>query len=189
MRPFHIEKIEPFDTAFLVTPLLAEDERGYVLKSYHAPTLEKAGISHPLTEVFYTSSKKGVVRALHFQLVKPQGKLVRCVSGKIWDVIVDFRVNSPTFGQWKSFELTVDSPQVFVPHGFAHGYLVLEDSIVSYQCDEVFYGEYDSGVRWDDKEIGISWQTERVDQIILSEKDKELPTFAEYCKNPNAFRL
>lgn len=189
MRPFEIKKIEPFDTAFLITPLLAEDERGYVLKNYHQPTFENHGINHPLTEVFYTSSKKGVMRAIHFQVVKPQGKLVRCVCGKIYDVIVDLRVDSPTYKQWKSFILTEDSPQILVPHGFGHGYLVLEDSVVSYQCDEIFYGEYDTGILWDDPELAIKWPLEQVDSLILSQKDKELQSLNSYEKTAEKFTI
>lgn len=188
MRTFDLEKIQPFDSAYLFTPLLAEDERGYVLKSYHTPTLEKQGINHPLKEVFYTSSKKGVVRALHFQVVKPQGKLVRCVHGKIYDVIVDLRVDSPTYKSWKSFILTPESPQVLLPHGFGHGYLVLEDSLVSYQCDEVFYGEYDTGICWDDPDLAITWPTEEVDTIILSDKDKNLQSLQAYEKTDTKFK-
>lgn len=189
MRPFQFEQIKPFQEAFLITPFLAEDDRGYVLKNYHAPTFAQNGITHPLHEVFYTSSKRGVVRAIHFQVVKPQAKLVRCVSGKIYDVIVDLRVDSPTYKQWKGFTLTADGPEILVPHGFGHGYLVLEDSVVSYQCDEIFYGEYDAGVTWEDKDLGILWPVDQVETIILSKKDKELQSLAEYEAKEDAFRL
>ncbi len=187
MRNFSFEKIEPFDSAMLIYPLLAQDDRGYVLKDYHEETFLKNGVKHPLKEVFYTSSKKGVVRAVHFQLVKPQAKLVRCVSGKIYDVIVDLRLSSPTYRQWRSFELVPEGAQLYIPHGFGHGYLVLEDSIVAYKCDEKFYGEHDSGVRWNDAALNIAWPTETVESIIISQKDKDMQTLQEYEARQDAF--
>ncbi len=189
MRHFSFEKIEPFDGPMLIYPLLAEDERGYVLKDYHEEMFLSHGICHPLREVFYTSSKQGVVRAIHFQVVKPQGKLVRCVSGKIYDVIVDLRVDSPTYKEWMGFELTPEGPQLYIPHGFGHGYLVLEDSIVSYKCDEKFYSEYDSGVKWNDKCLNIDWPVELVETIVLSKKDEEMQDLRTYEQSGHEFRL
>ncbi len=187
MRNFSFSKIEPFDGAMLIYPLLAEDERGYVIKDYHEQTFLSNGVELGLREVFYTSSKKGVIRAVHFQTTKPQAKLVRCVSGKIFDVIVDLRIDSPTYKQWKGFELKPQSQQIYIPHGFGHGYLVLEDSIVSYKCDEKFYGEYDSGVKWDDKELSIEWPVGLVDEIILSKKDEDMQSLAKYEQGEDAF--
>lgn len=100
------------------------------------------GIEHELKEVFYTISKKGVIRAMHFQLVKQQAKLVRCISGHVYDVIIDLRLDSPTFGKWQGFDLTGENQKtLYIPQFFGHGYLVLEDSVVSYKCGEVFYSE------------------------------------------------
>ena len=189
MRQFQFKQIEEFDSAYEIFPLLVEDDRGYVIKDYHEETMKKNGIELPLKEVFYTKSKKGVIRAIHFQLVKPQAKLVRCVRGKIFDVIVDLRVNSLTYKKWKGFLLDENSQELYIPHGFGHGYLVLEDSIVSYKCDENFYGEYDSGICWNDPDIDIKWPLEQVDNIILSDKDKSLQTLKEYEQNKNAFRI
>lgn len=187
-----IKKFEINETKFegvkLITPFIAEDERGAFIKDYSKELFENNQIDHELKEVFYTISHKGVVRAIHFQRVKEQAKLVRCISGKIFDVVVDLRKDSNTFGQWIGFELSGDNCcELLIPEHFGHGYLVLEDSIVSYKCAEKFYGEYDDGIRWNDAEINVKWPLELVDNnVILSDKDKNLQSFAEfrdkYCK-------
>ncbi len=170
--------------AFLITPFYATDERGGFIKDYNVDTFRANGIEHELKEVFYTVSKRGVIRATHFQLVKQQAKLVRCVSGHVYDVIVDLRPNSPTFGQWRGFHLTGENQNtLYIPEYFGHGYLVLEDSVVSYKCGEVFYGEGDSGIMYNDPEIGIEWAFEAIggiENMIISEKDKKLMSFDDY---------
>ena len=114
--------------------------------------------------------------------MKEQAKLVRCVSGKIYDVIVDLREDSPTFGEWRGFFLSEENKeQLFIPEHFGHGYLVIEPSIVSYKCGEKYYGEYDDGIMWNDSALGIEWPLELVsNEIILSDKDKELQSFEEF---------
>lgn len=181
IQPFSVENTR-FDPVKLVHPFVATDERGAFVKDYSDAKLQELGISHPLKEVFYTYSHRGVVRALHFQLTRTQPKLVRVVKGAVYDVVVDLRKDSPTFGQWQGFNLTEENYlEILVPSGFGHGYLVLEDSIVSYKCAEDFYGQYDSGIRWDDPEIAISWPLEKVgNQVILSEKDRTLMTLREF---------
>lgn len=180
VQSFHFEKLR-LEGAWVIDPFIAYDERGYFIKDYSAEAFQRAGITHDLKEVFYTNSHKGVVRAIHFQRVKQQPKLVRCVSGKVYDVIVDLRKNSPTFGQWEGFTLSEENKkELLVPAGFGHGYLVLEPSIVSYKCAERFYGEYDDGIFWNDPDLGISWPTGLVDRIILSEKDQKLDSFAAF---------
>lgn len=167
--------------AYLIKPFIATDSRGSFIKDYSEEVFENEGIVHVLKEVFYTVSKKGVIRAIHFQKVKEQAKLVRCVHGKIYDVIVDLRPNSPTFKKWLGFELSSENNlSLFVPQGFGHGYIVLEESIVSYKCAEKFYGEYDAGIIWNDRDLNINWPIHLVDEIILSDKDRNLPTFKEY---------
>ena len=172
--------------AYLIQPFYAPDERGGFIKDYNIDMFRANGIEHELKEVFYTVSRRGVIRAQHFQRVKEQAKLVRCISGHVYDVIIDLRKDSPTFGQWLGFDLTGENRRcLYVPQHFGHGYLVIEDSVVSYQCGEVFYGEYDSGIRWDDPDMGIQWPLERiggVENLILSEKDKNLQSFAEFLK-------
>ena len=141
--------------------------------------------------MFYTTSHKGVIRALHFQRVKQQPKLVRCIYGRVWDVVVDLRKDSPTFQQWLSFELDgKNHKEILVPAGCAHGYLVLEDSVVSYKCSEKFYGEYDDGIFWEDAELSIPWPLELIggrENIILAEKDKNLQSFTCFMEIHGGF--
>jgi len=141
-------------------------------------------LHHKLLEVFYSYSHKGVIRGLHFQKIKEQTKLVRCIQGHIYDVIVDLRRESPTFKQWQSFDLSSENNnELFVPEHFGHGFIALEDSIVSYKCGEMFYNEYDSGIIWNDPDINIYWPIDKVggiEKIIISEKDKNLQTFKDF---------
>lgn len=188
IQKFSFEKLE-LAGAYLIKPFVAYDERGYFIKDYSKEVFEQNDINHELKEVFYTNSHKGVIRALHFQREKQQAKLVRCVCGKVYDVIVDLRKYSKTFGQWKGFYLSEENKDMlYVPEGFGHGYIVLEDSIVSYKCAEKFYGEYDDGIMWNDQELGIQWPVDLVDnKIILSEKDENLQTFNDFKKTYGGF--
>ena len=174
-----------------ITPFNASDIRGCFTKDYSKEVFEENGIKHDLKEVFYTTSHKGVIRALHFQREKQQAKLVRCIHGHIYDVVVDLRKDSPTFKKWLGFDLTGDNQhEILIPEGCAHGYLVIEPSIVSYKCGEKFYGEYDDGIMWNDKEIGISWPVEKVgglDHVILADKDTSLSTFEEFMTHYGGF--
>ena len=157
--------------AYEITPFYATDERGGFVKDYNIDMFKANGIEHELKEVFYTISKKGVIRAMHFQLVKQQAKLVRCISGHVYDVIIDLRLDSPTFGKWQGFDL--------------HGYRVLEDSVVSYKCGEVFYSEGDAGIMYNDPDMAIEWPFEKIggiDNVIISEKDKNLMSLKEYLE-------
>jgi len=172
--------------AFLVKPFWASDERGCFIKDYNINTFQVNGIHHELKEVFFTCSHKGVIRAIHFQRVKEQAKLVRCISGHIYDVIIDLRKESSTFGQWLGFDLTGENRvALYVPEHFGHGYLVMEESIVCYQCNEVFFGEYDSGIKWDDPVMGIKWPLDcigGIKNLIISEKDKSLQSFSSFLE-------
>lgn len=185
MQQWKFEKLE-LDGAYKITPFCATDDRGGLIKDYSKEIFEKNGIAYDLKEVFYTVSKKGTIRAVHFQLVKQQPKLVRCVSGRVYDVIVDLRVDSPTFGKWLGFDLTGDNmTTLLVPSCFGHGYLVLEDSIVSYKCAECFYAQGDSGIMWNDPAIGIVWPLAEIggeENLIISDKDKQLMRFEEYVQ-------
>lgn len=177
VQKFEFQKLE-LKGAFLIKPFCATDNRGGFIKDYNVETFKANGIEHELKEVFYTISKKGVIRAIHFQLVKQQAKLVRCVSGHVYDVIVDLRPDSPTFGKWVGFDLTGENMnELYIPQYFGHGYLVLEDSIVSYKCGEVFYGEGDSGIMYNDKDLNIKWPFDKIGgekNLIISDKDKSL---------------
>ena len=174
-----------------VTPFNVEDIRGCFTKDYSKEVFEANNIHHELAEVFYTTSHKGVIRALHFQRVKQQPKLVRCIWGHVWDVVVDLRKDSPTFKKWLSFDLTGENHrEVLIPAGCAHGYLVLEQSVVSYKCGEKFYGEYDDGILWNDPDIGVKWPLELIGgeaQVILAEKDKNLQSFSEFMNTYGGF--
>ena len=174
-----------------ITPFNADDVRGCFTKDYSKEFFEANGIKHDLQEVFYTTSHKGVIRALHFQREKQQPKLVRCITGHVYDVVVDMRGNSPTFKQWLGFDLIGEKHnEILVPAGCAHGYLVLEPSIVSYKCSEKFYGEFDGGIKWDDSDVGVKWPLEKIgglENLILADKDKELPSFKEFIAEYGAF--
>lgn len=170
--------------AYEIQPFWASDERGGLLKDYNVDVFRQNGITHDLKETFYTVSKRGVIRATHFQMIRQQPKLIRCVSGKVYDVIVDLRPDSPTFAQWRGFELTGENMRMLlVPAFFGHGYLVIEDSVVSYKCAEVFLGEGDAGISYNDPDIGIEWPFEKIggkENLIISEKDRHLMTLGEY---------
>ena len=174
-----------------VTPFNAVDVRGCFTKDYSKEVFEANGIHHDLAEVFYTTSHKGVIRALHFQRVMQQPKLVRCIWGHVWDVVVDLRRESPTFKKWLGFDLIGEKHnEILVPAGCAHGYLVLEKSIVSYKCAEKFYGEYDDGILWNDPDIGVDWPLSLVggmEHVILADKDKKLQSFEEFMVKYGGF--
>lgn len=176
---------------FEITPFNADDVRGCFTKDYSKEVFEANGIHHDLAEVFYTTSHKGVIRALHFQRVKQQPKLVRCIWGHVWDVVVDLRKDSPTFKKYLAFDLIGEKHnEILVPAGCAHGYLVLEDSIVSYKCGEKFYGEYDDGIMWNDPDIGVKWPLELIggeEKLIIAEKDMHLQSFAELMARYDTF--
>ena len=170
--------------AYVIQPFYASDERGGFIKDYNVEMFESHGLEHDLKEVFYTISHKGVIRAIHFQLGHQQAKLVRCIKGHVWDVIVDLRKESKTFGQWRAYDLSDDNrTEIYVPKNFGHGYLVLEESIVSYKCGEVFYAEGDSGIMYNDVNLKIEWPFEKIggkSNLIISEKDKQLMSFDEF---------
>lgn len=189
-RKFEFRPTE-IDGLIEVTPFNADDIRGCFTKDYSREIFEVNGICHDIAEVFYTTSHKGVIRALHFQRVMQQPKLVRCIWGHVWDAVVDLRRGSPTFKKWLAFDLVGEvHNEILVPAGCAHGYLVLEDSIVSYKCSEKFYGEYDDGILWDDPDVGVAWPLERIggrENVILAEKDKNLQSFKQFMETYGGF--
>lgn len=191
LQKFEFEELD-LKGAYLINPYLSSDNRGHFIKDYSEEVFEQNGIVHNLKEIFYTVSRKGVMRALHFQEVHEQAKLVRCIKGSIYDVIVDLRKNSTTYKQWRGFYLSDRNNQaLLVPIHFAHGYLVLEDAIVSYKCSEKFYEERDSGIMWNDKNINIKWPINEiggVDNIINSEKDDNLQSFLEWENSHDPYR-
>ncbi len=170
--------------AYVIRPFYATDDRGGLIKDYNIDVFKEACIDHELKETFYTVSKRGVIRSTHFQLIKPQSKLMRCISGKVWYVIVDLRPESETYGQYRNMELSGCEPLcILCPAGFGQGYLVIEDSVMSYKADEVFYDKGDSGIMYNDPDIGIKWPYELIggaENLIISDKDLKLMSFKEY---------
>ena len=156
-----------------------EDQRGVFEKDLGNEITLPLGFV--MKEHFYTHSFKGVIRAIHFQEIKEQAKIIRCIKGRIWDVIVDLRKDSDSCGSWEAIELHEgDGRSIYVPRGFGHGYLVLEDAIVSYRCDECFFPEGDSAIQWNDADLNISWPEDLVDNLILSDKDMNAQSFRDY---------
>ena len=172
--------------AYIIKPFYSTDDRGVFIKDYNVDTYKNVGICHELKETFYTFSKKGVIRAIHFQLKKPQAKLMRCINGKVFYVIVDLRPESKTYGEHRSMMLSEDNPTcVICPEGFGQGYLAIEESIMSYKATEVFYPEGDSGIIYNDPDLNIKWPLEMIggkENIIISDKDSKLMSFKDYDK-------
>lgn len=166
---------------FVVEPTVFEDNRGYFMETYHEKEFKEAG--HDLTFVQDNQSKstKGVLRGLHLQVNYPQGKLVRVIKGKVFDVGVDLRGDSPTYGKWHGEILSDENKkQLYIPPKFAHGFLVLSDEAeFVYKCTEFYHGDDESGIKWDDSDIGVEWPLDEIEEIILSDKDKELKSFKE----------
>ncbi len=177
-----------------ITPFNTSDIRGEFIKDYSKEIFKQNNIYYNLQEVFYTVSHKGVIRAIHFQREKPQPKLVRCIQGHIYDVVVDLRKESSTFKKWLAFNLTGENKrELLIPAGCGHGYLVIEPSIVSYKCAEKFISEYDDGIIWNDKDLAIDWYIDNlgggmsINDIILADKDKNLQTFKEFTAKYGGF--
>ncbi|ADP77084.1 dTDP-4-dehydrorhamnose 3,5-epimerase [Methanothermus fervidus DSM 2088] len=160
---------------YVIKPKVFEDERGYFMETYNAKEFKKANINAKFVQDNQSFSKKGVLRGLHFQYRRQQGKLVRVIKGKIFDVAVDLRKNSETYGEWESVILSGKNKKMFyIPEGFAHGFLVLSDTaIVTYKCTDFYYPEYEGGIIWNDPDIGIEWPIDEVDKLIISDKDKK----------------
>lgn len=165
----------------IVVPKVFRDGRGYFVETYSAARYKAAGITADFVQDNESCSSKGVVRGLHWQAAPhTQAKLVRVIRGAVWDVAVDIRKGSPTFGRSVSTTLTADNGrQLYIPRGFAHGFIVLEeDTLFSYKCDDFYCPEADRGLRFDDPALGIEWPDIGV-EIRLSEKDRKHPCLAD----------
>lgn len=161
------------------------DDRGYFMETYKKPDFVAGGIDVDFVQDNQSSSTKGVLRGLHFQINHPQSKLVRVVSGEVFDVAVDLREGSPTYGKWEGVILSAENKrQFFIPRGFAHGFLVLSDTAeFCYKCDDVYHPNDEGGLMWNDPAIGIKWPAMQGDaefdesKVLLSDKDKVHPAF------------
>ena len=163
----------------ILEPRVFEDERGYFFETWNQARYREAGISADFVQDNLSLSHRGVLRGLHFQVPpRAQGKLVSVLQGSVFDVAVDLRTASPTFGQWVGVELSSENlRQMYIPEGFAHGFLVTSESaLFSYKCTDVYSPQHERSLRWDDPEIGIEWP---VADPILSPKDAAAPTMAE----------
>ncbi|MBO5692875.1 MAG: dTDP-4-dehydrorhamnose 3,5-epimerase [Tidjanibacter sp.] len=170
---------------FIVEPQVFGDERGYFFESFNAERfLAQTGIDVTFVQDNESRSRRGVLRGLHFQREPyAQAKLVRVVQGRVLDVAVDIRPVSPTFGRYVAVELSGENHrQLFIPKGFAHGYVVLDDDTVfQYKCDEFYHPASEGGIAWNDPQIGIEWPLTE-SEIILSDKDRKHPTLKELCE-------
>ena len=175
------------DGMFIIEPTVFGDERGYFLETYHYEEFKAAGIDANFVQDNQSKSKKGVLRGLHFQTKNPQGKLVRVISGEVFDVGVDLREGSPTFGKWVGDTLSAENKrQLYIPEGFAHGFLVLsEEAEFVYKCTNFYDPKNEGGIIYNDPDINISWPISDDMTILLSSKDQLLPTFNEYAKKGN----
>ncbi|MFH4969243.1 dTDP-4-dehydrorhamnose 3,5-epimerase [Gaetbulibacter sp. M240] len=174
---------------FIIEPQIFEDKRGYFFESYNQQDFNDAtGLEVDFVQDNESYSTKGVLRGLHFQKGKyAQAKLLRVIKGRVLDIALDLRKNSATFGQNVTVELSeTNKKQLFVPRGFAHGFIVLSDTaIFSYKCDNYYNKASESGIIYNDKDLNIDWKLLEED-IIISEKDMQLPTFKEYCHSDGA---
>lgn len=179
---FEFEKLE-IEGLILIKPKVHGDNRGFFMESYKKSEFIANGIDVEFVQDNHSKSAKGVLRGLHYQaLPKPQAKLIRCSKGKIYDVVVDLRKNSSTFGKWAKVELSEENKNMlFIPEGFAHGFVVLSDEAeLLYKTNAEFSPEHDRGLLWNDSEINIDWDIDF--EPILSEKDKIQPKLSELKK-------
>lgn len=175
MGKFNFEKTE-IEGVYIITPTAYGDERGYFMETYSEKDFAEAGLNYKFVQDNQSSSRKGVLRGLHFQKIHPQAKLVRVISGEVFDVAVDLREGSATYGKWVGARLSAENKkQLMIPRGFAHGFLVLSEMAeFAYKCDDFYHPEEEGGIIYNDADIAISWP--EIDaEYILSEKDGKHP--------------
>lgn len=160
---------------YVIEPTVFKDERGYFLETYNQNDMKEAGLDMVFVQDNQSMSTRGVLRGLHFQKQFPQGKLVRVVRGKVFDVAVDLRSDSKTYGKWFGVELSAENmKQFYIPEGFAHGFLVLSDEAeFCYKCTDFYHPGDEGGLAWNDPEIGVEWPLEEGVDLIISEKDQK----------------
>lgn len=180
MGNFVFNKTE-IEGVYVIEPKVFGDNRGYFMETYKETDFKAAGLDYKFVQDNQSSSRKGVLRGLHFQKAFPQAKLVRVLSGEVFDVAVDLRKDSKTYGKWVGVLLSGENKKQFmIPRGFAHGFVVVSDyAEFAYKCNEFYHPEDEGGIAWNDPDVGIEWP--EVGEIILSEKDKKNPLLSE-CK-------
>jgi dTDP-4-dehydrorhamnose 3,5-epimerase len=168
----------PLPGVLAVEPRVHQDERGFFLEVFHAGKFEAEGLALSFVQDNHSQSRRGTLRGLHLQTRAPQGKLVRCVEGEIWDVAVDVRVGSPSFGRWHGERLSAANfRQLWIPAGFAHGFCVLSDSAqVEYKCTTLYDPESDLALAWNDPELAVEWP---LGEPVLSPRDAAAPRLAQ----------
>ncbi len=171
------------DGLIIIEPTVHGDNRGYFMETYNENDMKEAGVDVRFVQDNQSMSKKGVLRGLHFQKQFPQGKLVRVIRGAVFDVALDLRKDSPTFGKWHGVELSAENKkQFYLPPGFAHGFLVLSDEAeFCYKATDFYHPNDEGGIAWNDPEIGVEWP--EIDEILLSEKDKVNMTLKEFVES------
>lgn len=173
----------------VIEPTVFGDNRGFFMESYSKKDFSQIGLDVEFVQDNHSKSKKGVLRGLHFQTKYVQGKLVRVTAGSVLDVAVDLRRDSASFGKYFLVKLTSENKKMFyIPPGFAHGFLTLEDNTeFQYKCTDYYAPEFDSGVLWNDSDIDIDWNFEKyglsIDEILLSDKDKKQQTLKEFIES------
>ena len=184
MGQISVETCE-IDGLKVITPTVHGDARGYFMETYNFNDFKEAGIDTVFVQDNQSASKKGVLRGLHFQINHPQAKLVRVIKGEVFDVAVDLRKGSPTFGKWHGVLLSEENKkQFFVPKGFAHGFLVLSDyAEFCYKCSDFYTPGDEGGIMYNDPDVGVEWPIPEEMEIILSDRDKVWPSYKEtFCK-------
>ena len=169
---------------FIIEPRIFGDNRGYFMETYKKADFDVAGLNYNFVQDNQSKSKMGVLRGLHFQMTYPQAKLVRVIRGEVYDVAVDCRKNSDTFGRWVGLILSEENKkQFYIPEGFAHGFLVLSEiAEFCYKCSDFYHPGDEGGIRWDDPDIHVEWPVNDL-ILILSEKDKQQPKFKDIIWN------
>ena len=164
---------------YVIEPKVFGDNRGYFMETYKKEDFDNAGLNYNFVQDNQSKSKKGVLRGLHYQKNFPQAKLVRVISGEVFDVAVDLRKDSPTYGQWVGEILTSENKKMLmIPRGFAHGFMVLSETAeFTYKCDEVYHPEDEGGIMWNDPDVGVEWPSDI--EPLLSEKDQKHPSLKE----------
>ncbi|ADL52713.1 dTDP-4-dehydrorhamnose 3,5-epimerase [Clostridium cellulovorans] len=171
----------PIKDLYIIEPTVFGDHRGYFMETYNYDEFKEAGLDMVFVQDNQSKSKKGVLRGLHFQTKFPQGKLVRVIKGEVYDVAVDLREGSETYGKCYGVFLSEENKrQFYVPEGFAHGFLVTsEEAEFVYKCTNLYHPEFEGGILWNDPEIGVEWPLDGIEEVLLSDKDKNAKTLKE----------